>query len=396
MGIFSKANIMTKKYDIEDLEEDVDIIPCTSIYGFDHVDYIEESNNIILSLYDDWSNTIKKLYTEEVNMYRHDEHHVLTENFIEDFIMGVKKFLDKLWRELASMFKSFTMLLNKYMLNDKSFLNKYRKELLSKNLDSDFTFSGYVFTIDENEVKNAINVIMQDPENASNTITQTSQSGYYGQGNMQNPNKSYLDVDDKIDKLRNHVIQKFSKRPTDVQDRKVTSKDFTDEINACLRNGKDSEEEIDNKIDVQSIVNELETSQNTKKIMNTALKEGKRAIDLAQKEVDSKMVGMNRTPVVNPTSYGDDKVRKAKQQRTNQDFRSDQMKEMSYFSKYVQQSRVILINLEGCILKALKDRSRQNKSAIIAVIQYKSSNEHTISEETSKFLENPFKDIDLI
>ena len=395
MGIFSNSNRQIAKYDMEDLEEDIEIVPCTSVYGFDNIDYIEESNNFILDTYEDWCNTFKEVWIREVALYREDEYYAITENFIEDLIMGVKKFLVKLWRAIASMFKSFSMMLNKYMLNDKSFLNKYRKELLSKNLDSDFSFSGYIFTIDENEIKSAIRIIMQDPENNSNTITQSTQSQYYGQGNIDNPTMKYSNVEDKIDKLRNHVIQQFSKRPTNAPDRKVDAKDFTEEINACLRNGKDSEEEIDNKLDVQGIVNELETSQNTKRIMNTSLKEGKRAIDLAQKETDSRLTGLSRMPVENPDSTTMDKrTQDVKKRRTNKDFRSDQMKELSYFSKYIQQSRVVLVALEGCILKALKDRSRQNKSAIIEVIQYKSSNESTITESTSKFLENPFQGID--
>ena len=397
MGIFSHANTSNQRYTIDDLNEDVDIIPCNSLYGSNNVDYIEESNNIILDTYDDWCNMTKEVWIREAKLYREDEYYAITENFIEDLIMGIKKFLVKLWRAIAGMFKSFSMMLDKYMLNDKSFLNKYRQKLLSKTLDSEFSFSGFVFTIDENEVKNAIQVIMQDPENVgSNTITQTSQSQYYGQGKMADPTKSYLDVDDKIEKLRNHVLQKFSKCPNKDPNRKVGAKDFTEEINASLRNGQDSTEEIDNKIDVQAIVNELENSQNTRKIMNTALREGKKAIDIAQKETDARLVGFSRIPVTNPQSYGDDKERKGKQQRTNQDFRSDQMKELSYFGKYIQQSRTVLVALEGCILKALKDRSRQNKNAVIEILQYKSSSSTESVQEHYSLLDDPFKGINLI
>lgn len=395
MGIFSQANISKRRYDIKELQEDVEIIPCSSLYGFDNVDYVEESNNIILDTYDDWCNMTKELWVREAKLYREDEYYAITENFIEDLIMGVKKFLVKLWRAIAGMFKNFSMLLDKYMLNDKSFLNKYRQKLLSKNLDNEFSFSGYVFTIDENEVKKAIDIIMQDPNNTGNTLTQTSQSQYYGKGEMKDPAKAYINVDDEVDKLRNHVVQQFSKCPNKDPNRKLSSKDFTDEVNASLRNGQDSTEEIDNKLDVQAIVNELETSENTKKIMNTALREGKKAIDAAQKETESRMMGLNRTPVVNPQSTGDDNIRKGKTQRTNKDFRSDQMKEMSYFSKYIQQSRVVLVALEGCVLKALKDRSRQNKSAVIEVLQYKSSSS-TESVQESSLLKEPFKGLELV
>ena len=213
---------------------------------------------------------------------------------------------------------------------------------------------------------------------------------------MADVKKEYLNVEDKIDRLRCEVLQKFSKCPNKDPNRKVSSKDFTEEVNASLRNGQDSTEEIDNKLDVQGIVNELENSQNTKKIMNTALREGKKAIDSAQKETESRMIGMSRIPVQNPQSYSDDKERKGKQQRTNQDFKSDQMKELSYFAKYIQQSRVILVNLEGCILKALKDRSRQNKNAVIAVLQYKSSSSTESVQESNPILEDPFKGLEFI
>lgn len=398
MGIFSNEKLNNDDYSIDTLMEDSSID-----YSLNDIDYIEESYNIMIETYNNWCKVYKQVHIREAYLYKEDEYYPFNENFVEDLIMGIKKFLVHLWRAIESMFKSFTMWLNKHMLNDKSFLNKYRKELTSKLLDDDFTFTGYIFTIDENEIKNAIALIMQDPGvnttqgSVNGTIPDAATNNTYGQGNMANPAERYLHVDDEIGKLRALILSKFSHSPNKEQNRKLESKDFLEELNASLRNGKDSPEEIDNKIDVTGIMAEMESSNNTRKTMNTALKEGKRAIDQANKDVMQKSLGLSKEPVSNPNATNMDTVRQGKQKRTNEKFRSDQMKEYSYFLKYVQQSRNILLSLEGCVLKALKDRSNQNKAAIIAVIQFKGKNEETITEHyqgSIDYLKNPFINLD--
>ena len=401
MAIFShKLHDDSQYYGLDELLSDDSIDFSTR-----DIDYVEESYAAVLDAYTNWSNLYKSIYIREAANYNNDLY-PLNENFIEDLIMGIKKFLVHLWRAIASMFKSFTMWLDKHTLSDKSFLNKYRKELASKTLDSDFSFSGYIFTIDEREIQNAITLIMQDPginssaqSNAS--IPDAAKANTYGQGQMDNPTQRYIRADDEVAKLRAQVLQRFTHAPNKEADRKLESKDFLDELNAALRNGKDSTEEIDNKLDINNIMSELESSKNTRRIMSTALREGKRAIDQAQKDTDQRFINLRRTPVENPTQTNQDQYRQNKAKRTNEQLRSDQMKELSYFAKYIQQSRNILVTLEGCVLRALKDRSKQNKAAIIAVIQYKSKNE---SVEESKvdlsvkpinpFFTNPFTDID--
>ena len=326
------------------------------------------------------------------------EQPILEGNFFENLILGIKKFLVHLWRFIAGMFKSFNMFLDKHMKDDREFLNKYRKQIMSKTLGEDFSFSGFIFTIDMNEINNAINEIGHEHITNPGTVSDISTAGnQYGQGKMSNLSEMFAKLDEEIELLRGRVLSRFAHCPNKEANRRVDLKGFNEEIFQCLRNGQDSVEDINNKLDVGAITTEMFNYNDARKTSTLAMKNGKRILDQADKDVQQRIRFASREVIENPEQKSKDPLNpsNANLKRTNRELHKDKLKEMSYFCTYVQKSRTVLTSLEGAVIGALKQRSKQNKNACIAVINYK-PNEGTYQSNNESHIDRIEREVKIL
>ena len=188
----------------------------------------------------------------------------------------IKKFLKKIWEKIKGLFKRFTLMIDKYNMEDKAFVKKYRKELFNgKNL-SDFKFKGYKYTIDDGKIGKALDLCTGD-----RMAQKYSYSAGKGREDFAD-NKKDDSYSDDFEKERGNILAEMGGKAGS-----YTQEEFTKELRELLRNGDSEKEELD-KIEVGTITGELMTSRDTKKTLDTMFKTSKKAIDQEEKEIERK------------------------------------------------------------------------------------------------------------
>ena len=379
---------------IDTIMEDDNIIPSSE-------DYIEAMNDIILTTNENYNMLMERIYMRELLIFEATgELCVYNEASIDDFILGIKKFLLKVWRAIAGMFKSFIQMIDKYTMNDKRFISKYRDQLLKHQADSNFSFTGHIFTINDQELNNAIHELELNPldhtvansnptpttnqnnntqNNQQNTQqqnngptpapadTNTTFNNRFGSGEIKDITTLRANLETDLEGLRMRIIKHFSHR-SKKDGTKLDDKDFYTELGACLRNGheiEDKEELNLVQIDVSNMISEMDGYRNTRKTLNNCMREGKRVIDAAMKEAASK-----QKEVMNQTVESQ-KVGSGPNKRTKEQVKQDKLREVSYYITWKNRTANMLTTVEGSIIRALKDRSKQYKACCIELINYK-------------------------
>ena len=343
----------------------------------------------ILAMEENYNYVMKSIALHELGSLENSKSlAVYTEASIDGFVMAVKKFLLRIWDAISGMFKSFVEFMDRYTKTDKEFVNKYKSKVMAKTLDDKFSFNGYKFTIVETEIKNAIEEASKEPDKFQNRND-------VGSGNKgYNINKYQSDLSEHIEELSGKVLAKFVSGKGKAG--KYDLGDFTKELHQVLRSGMETKEALDSKdIDVNNMLVELETSKDAKKKANEFLKAGKKSIDEGVKEIERKSNELSRNfdhKTAGKLISGD-KLGEGNTQRTNLQKHSHQMREISYYLNHMKQSRAIVLQIEGAVLNALKERSRQYKACCIKIVNYKGENE-SAHLESADFI-NPFRSIQM-
>lgn len=358
-----------------------------SIIPWNNDDFLEGSLDCLITANENYNTIMKSIAINELN-YLEDigEEYVYTEASLDGFIMAIKKFLVRLWRSISGVFKRFIYWFDRQTKNDKDFLHKYRDRLLNNKLDSNFSFSGYRYTIIDKEIENAIGQLEIDPSTLANG----------GNGQKYNDSTKYENIVDKqrkdiiyqkeakmeeeLERLRSKVIAQFSHRG-DKRD-KLTDKEFHDALMECFQNGTDTKDELNSsEINIHGMISEMENGNATRKTIRLAFSNGKKLIDNTIRRIDNEARTISRQHVENPSTIN----KQDKDKRSNMEIHTDKLKGVSYYLNYAQKSRSMLTVLEGCVLTALKKRSKQYKACIIKVITYKGKDE-SYNESYEDFL----------
>lgn len=401
---------------MDDIMNDDSIIPSSE-------DYIEAMNDIILTTNENYNMLMERIYIRELAIFEATgELCVYNEASVDDFILGIKKFLLKVWRAIAGMFKSFMQMIDKYTLNDKRFISKYRDKLLKHQGDSNFSFTGHIFTINDQELGNAIHELELNPldhtvantttttttQTNTNTTTNTTQTNTnnqqqntqqqnngvnpaqadsntnfnnnFGSGNIKDITTLRANLETDLEGVRMRVVKHFSHR-TKKDGTRLDDKDFYNELCACLRNGHeiDDKEELNLvQVDVPNMIAEMDGYRNTRRTLNNSMREGKRVIDASMKEAASK-----QKEVMNQTVESQ-KIENHNKGKTKEQVKQDKLREVSYYITWKNRTANMLTTVEGSIIRALKDRSKQYKACCIELINYKpDENKGTSGTSTS-------------
>jgi len=286
MGIFSHGinsgtgySSITENATIESLVEDSSI-------NIDNVseDFEYEGNEAIATVTENYNSIMMAIgITEASYLERTGREFVYTEGVLGDFLGKIKSFLKKIWEKIKGLFKRFTLMIDKYSMEDKAFVKKYRKELFNgKNL-SDFKFKGYKYTIDNNKIEAGLGAC---------TTAATEFKSFAGLGLEKfDDNKMDERYQDDAETVRGDILKLLGGKAGS-----YTQEEFTKELKEILRNGDSEKEELDN-INVGTITGELMTSRDTKKTLDTMFKTSKKAIDQEEKEIERKQKDfLNKQP----------------------------------------------------------------------------------------------------
>ena len=170
--IYSTSSIQydgTQKESIDDIIVDDRVVPSKSD------DFVSEGIDIVLSMTENYNMVMEHIGRSELlALEQTGEPLVYTEGVIGSIFSTIKKFLSKIWEKIKSLFKRFIMMIDSYTKNDKAFVNKYRQQIYRHKSLSDFTFKGYVYTIDTGKIGEMMNykTKVKHIENTPKTIHQ--------------------------------------------------------------------------------------------------------------------------------------------------------------------------------------------------------------------------------
>ena len=236
--------------------------------------------------------------------------------------------------------------------------------------------------------------------------------------------------DDRMEQLRGailNVLKTGAGLHSDSDKGRYTSEEFRKEIDQALRHGEEEKEELtDKEIDVDEMVTELQNYRETKKTVDTAFKENKKAIDENTKTVDrlfkehiknSPTKEDDKEPTVDEIkALGNQEMKKlidaklgsskqitiaadgadpavADNARVTPDIAAQYIKNnklvntytrskskkrsamLSNATKVTNASKTMLVTLDTCVLKALKERSRQYKACLVKIVYHNPKNE---------------------
>ena len=206
--------------------------------------------------------------------------------------------LSSIWNAI----KRFMMIIDSYTKTDKEFLNKYRNQILSPKNMSDFTFKGYKWHIDENEVSKMITYITGKVDYLVNNaidldhIRTAIQHGFAGNG----VDKLIENFDDWEEEMRGNILKESLKSSP----KTVTEEEFRKELKKYFKGDEEEKQQLDNKdINIHNIVAQLQTSAETKKKVNKVFNENKKSIENSEKMVDK----AQREQIKNTPYKGSDK-----------------------------------------------------------------------------------------
>ena len=279
--IYSTSSIQydgTQKESIDDIIVDDRVVPSKSD------DFVSEGIDIVLSMTENYNMVMEHIGRSELlALEQTGEPLVYIEGVIGSIFSTIKKFLSKVWEKIKSLFKRFIMMIDSYTKNDKAFVNKYRQQIYRHKSLSDFTFKGYVYTIDTGKIGEMMKGLVEMSDIVLKDIKNPGMLDYSKGDDIQ---KNTIDkLDDIMEDNRGKILKLYGGK-----DGKFTSEEFRKELKELLRNGESEKRDLDgnnsNEIDVDGMVTELQNYRETKKTIDTVYKDSKKAIDEDNKTVD--------------------------------------------------------------------------------------------------------------
>ena len=265
---------------------------------------------------------------------------------VKGFFGKVKEFFVNLWEKIKGLFKKFFAMFDSYVKNDKDFVSKYKKHLLSVNT-RDFKYKGYNFTIDAvsvNKADSAINKIIPAMEDK----------------------KALLAIEDRaelVEKMRGAAIGESS----------LEAGEFSKELFKKLRSGEDAKEELDN-ISVTDLLMAISENSNLKKEAEKNFKDIEKSIKEA----------------IKTTNKLQDRILKVTPDKSDKDattLRAEEIKAASTHVANLKDKLAIVQLVNGAVLTAIKDKNRQSKAICVALMNYKPKNEsYDFTNESAGFL----------
>lgn len=293
------------------------------------------------------------------------------------FFEKVKAFFKNLWQKIQGIFKKAAMQFNAMISNDKDFLNKYKKtinkainsELKKENIEVDI-YKDYVFLTKEAE----------DICGSGSKIADKDNMGDAGKvakifGVTVSSNKSWEDaakeitedmVSDKVDEYRANLIKVVD---SNYSSSDASDKEFKSDLVDALR-GSDSKDSVDIKEAASTAVSFLEGSSKLKSSLNTMLKQNKKEIDKALKDINDLERDLNKKM----SDTKDGKQAGSKHTVVNKGI------------QLLKSQKTIYATFSSTILQELKNCSKQCKSVCVKVVSSAKHEAATVTSEGSMSL----------
>lgn len=339
MGVYSMSN--------RELELTTGIIECA------HEPGLEGAYAIVAESEANYNAIMQAVGVAELAVYESTGYEMVYEaGDVKGFFGKVKEFFVNLLEKIRGLFKKFFAMFDSYTKNDKDFVNKYKKHLLSVNTRN-FKYKGFNFTLDAVDVDKASTAIQ-------GVIPSGSTSG----------NISSLQAEIAKSENRVELVEKM--RGKAIGESSLEAGEFTKELFKKLRSGEDTKEEMDN-ISVTDQLVAISENSALKKAAEKQYKDLEKTIKEAIKTVEK-----SQNELLKGVPDKTDKEATA--------LRAAQIKVASNHVANLKDKLAILQVINGAKLTAIKDCNRQAKAICTALMSYKPKNESTVFTNEGGFL----------
>ena len=263
-----------------------------------------------------------------------------------------KKLVDK----VKAIFNKFIAWINSMTMDDKEFAKKYEAEIRKKwdKVKDTFSVKGYKFT-NLNGNATGIQAGLDEIEKLYAEVALDKLKAMQGKTSAADLKSKYDTINDEsniMDKMR----AAMAKAMVGSNDSELTDSEFTKALAEGFRDGESSKITLDKKdIEIEKCINELKTAAETKKAAEKAFKE----IDTKLKQSIKDIEGLEK-------EVG--KLKDLKDENTGEETLGSFSNLVSRVVTLEKQGREVAITANGAYLTALKDRSRQNKAILAAVV----------------------------
>lgn len=355
MGVYSVVN--------ESSSMQVDAIECQ------YDNFHEGALAIIAESEFNYGMIMRAIGQEELAVYESTgKEMVYTEASAGGFLEKVKQFFMGIWQKIKGLFNRFIAMFDSFVKTDKEFITKYKKDLynISHSL-KDFKYKGYKFSPGEVTVEGAatkMGTVQIEVQNWADALGGDLDSK---KEKFKKINEDYSDYEED---LRGKILGEG----------KLNASEFNKALFEKLRSGESEKQELDNP-NISDIVTQLEGAAEAKKL-------AKKAFDALEKIIkrNIKQVEDAKSKIVKEMPKDAD-AHNANSGTSN----SDAIQIASTGVKCARTQLALLQTVNGAILTALKDESRQNKSICVSLLHYKPKKEETDMsglEESGSFLAN--------
>lgn len=339
MGVYSMSN--------RELELTTGIIECA------HEPGLEGAYAIVAESEANYNAIMQAVGVAELAVYESTGCEMVYEaGDVKGFFGKVKEFFMNLLEKIRGLFKKFFAMFDSHVKNDKDFVNKYKKHLLSVNTKN-FKYKGFNFTIDAIDVDKAATAI-------DGVIPSGSTSG------------NIASLQAEIAKSENRVELVEKMRGKAIGESSLEAGEFTKELFKKLRSGEETKEEMDN-ISVTDQLVAISENSALKKAAEKQFKDLEKAIKEAIKTVEK---SQNELLKGIPD----------KTDREATELRAAQIKIASNHVTNLKDKLAILQVVNGAKLTAIKDCNRQAKAICVALMNYKPKNESATFTNEGGFL----------
>ena len=339
-----------------------------------HINFYEAGMVAVSECESVYNKAMKEIGIGELRYMEENGHEVIYEAV--DFAAvkeKIKNFFKKLIDKVKSILHAFITKLSSWTSQDKEFVKKYEKEFSRKwnDIKEDFEFKGYTFTLGKDFVENglakAANFSDVDTFKAKSTHITVDLSGTNvtpkdesTTGNDINSDITSLreSRDDIEEEMRAEVCKAFgnacscSKTPTTT---KMDAKEYSTALFEMFRNGESSKENVEkSKLSVSNILEDLRTSDTTKKLAEKSTKAVLKTIEDCIKGLEKTQTAAGKEDV----GKEDDKI----------ELRNAKVSALVEVTSFVRTNREYIVQANAAYIQALADRSRQNKAIMVKVI----------------------------
>ena len=405
MGLFSR-NTINESYDSPNsiMNESIET---PSIYDGKYDFTMESAYRIVAENDCNYTAIMKAVGINELAAFENGEEFFINE--AGGFFTSIVNFLKNVWEKIKGIFRKFIATFDSYAKSDADFIKKYKSYITKSGVLKDFKYQGFKFNVPDSicgDLKGSTGAYTVIDDTISGAVTFEDNTSFESLlKDAKGTKQADLDAvktkindnwdDDIVPKIRSIVARTIFGNSLKISG-SVEAEELSNELFEFFRSGDSTKQTLEESdIDIMKIISHLTNSATVKKGVNKTFKELQKWFDGEIKKIDkisnSSLKAMPGEKAENvPDDFKSNNVVDKESYKTALDY-------VNFWSQTTSRAYSVITSVmtvcQNAWLKALNDRSRQEKAICVALVNrgtnVKSYGEsYSFENENSSYLGN--------